>query len=158
MEIQWKLFTDSLWPEDNVQFPFLIYGGLGLSTLHSPFPFCNICSFRTLLLAIARMSHIFPSAWEATHMANSGSFLKSRYRILLTNHPSANHICFPTLHQTPLHYGPTESCAYPGYRIVSPVFTPSPSCQLACNLRAEVFIFLHSINSCAWNNVWYMVV
>lgn len=90
MWIWWKFFTCSILPKDNVWIFFLIYRSLCLSTLtFSPFILLLPLQYfflHTLLLAIAQMSHMRPSAWKAIHVANSDSFLKSKHGLLLKSH------------------------------------------------------------------------
>lgn len=85
MWIWWKFFTGSILPKENVWIFFLIcriswFVYLPLLLLPSfPSPFA-------LPFAITQMSHMLPSAWKAIHVANSDSFLKSKYRLLLKSH------------------------------------------------------------------------
>lgn len=86
-----EFFTGSALPEAYVWIPFLIYRVLCLVSLATDrLTFlCSICSFHMLLLVIAHVSHLLPSTWKTSHVANSDSFLKSKpwfsWRVTLFN-------------------------------------------------------------------------
>lgn len=136
MWIWWKFFTGSILPKHNVWIFFLICRKLCLSTLtFSPFILLLPLQYlflHTLLLAIAQMSHMLPSAWKAIHVANlihflslsidfswrvtlcSKSSLSSNTALGITSLWSHGILCLPQL----------QNC-HVALRL--PVFFPSPS-------------------------------
>lgn len=108
-------------------------------------PFCNICSFHTLFLAIAQRSHIFPSAWKATYVMNSDSFLKSRHGLLLKSHALQQIIfafqAYLRHHSVmvPWNLVPTPGIeSSPG--LVSPALSPGLRASLCATWKQEVLV------------------
>lgn len=120
--------------------------------------FSNTCAFHTLLLfyflPLSRGHMCFPllrkpPVWQILIYLSLG--IDCSWRIILFS--KSYLLCNPMVRH---HFimGPWNLVLTSDLAL-SHLFSPQP---LLLAWEQEVLFFLHSINSCAWNNIWFMVV